>query len=46
VNPDLSLIDGIWHVGLFRTGDLGQEVLHEEVSVDASGQVVGRRSEP
>ena len=46
VNPDLSLIDGTWHVGLFRTSGFDQEVLYEAVFVDASGQVVGRRSEP
>jgi hypothetical protein len=46
VNPDLSLIDGIWHVGLFRTSGPDQDVQYEAVFIDANGQVVGRRSGP
>ena len=46
INPDVTLIDGLWHIGLFRQGSLPQETLFGEVQVDGHGQVVSRRFEP
>jgi hypothetical protein len=41
INPDVSLIDGTWHVGLFRTK--GELDINGYVLVNATGQVVGHR---
>jgi hypothetical protein len=45
INPDIALIDGVWHIGLFRQGAQPQDTLHGSVQVDGNGRVVGQRFE-
>ena len=41
INPELTVIEGVWHVGLFRTE--AQQDLYGAVMVDQGGTIVGRR---
>ena len=43
INPDIALIDGIWHVGLFRT--INGVDQYGGVFIDQGGRVVGHRFE-
>ncbi len=41
INPELTVIEGVWHVGLFRRDR--QTDLYGAVMVDQTGTIVGRR---
>lgn len=45
INPEVSLIDGAWHVGLFRFG-ANQLERYGGVTLAPDGSVTGRRFEP
>ena len=45
INPDVSLIEGIWSVGLFRNGP-GDQTLYGAVTVAPDGTITGHRFEP
>jgi hypothetical protein len=45
INPDVTLIEGTWHVGLFRNGP-GDQTLYGSVTVAPDGTITGHRFEP
>jgi hypothetical protein len=47
VNPNIVFQDGVWAIGLFKTApDAQRPTRYGELTIDSTGQIVGRRFEP